>query len=107
MINQLPICDFSQDVILCSQPMDMDQHSIRNVMSPVNKFDAVNKACADRIKYKTPTVNIPNMPENISGHFGLLFLRVPYKFQFYFTLLTLLYIIRSVSKPSSHSVSGP
>ena len=24
--------------------------------------------------------------ENISGHFGLLFLRAPYKFQFYFTL---------------------
>ena len=27
-------------------------------------------------------------PENISGHFGLLFLRAPYKFQFY--LLTYL-----------------
>ena len=29
-------------------------------MSPVNKFDAVNKAYADRIKYKTATGNIPN-----------------------------------------------
>ena len=29
-------------------------------------------------------------PENISGNFGLLFLRAPYKFQFYFTLLYLL-----------------
>ena len=29
-------------------------------MSPVNKFDAVNKAHADRIKYKTATGNIPN-----------------------------------------------
>ena len=29
-------------------------------MSPVNKLDSVNKAYADRIKYKTVTVNIPN-----------------------------------------------
>ena len=29
-------------------------------MCPVNKFDAVNKAYADRIKYKTATGNIPN-----------------------------------------------
>ena len=50
LINQLPICDFSQDVTLCSHPIDMDQHSVKNVMSPVNKFDAVNKAYADRIK---------------------------------------------------------
>ena len=61
LINQVPICDFSQDVILCIQPIDMDQHSIRNVMSPVNKFDAVNKAYADRKKYKTDTGNIPNI----------------------------------------------
>ena len=61
LINRLPICDFSQDVILCSQPMDMDQHSIKNAMSLVNKFDAVNKAYADRIKYKTATGNIPNI----------------------------------------------
>ena len=59
-INQLPICDFSQDVILCSQPFDTDQHSVKNVMSPVNKLDAVNKAYADRIKFKTITGNIPN-----------------------------------------------
>ena len=38
LINQLPICDFSQDVILCSQPIDMDLHLIRNVKSPINKF---------------------------------------------------------------------
>ena len=41
LINQPPICDFRQDVILCSQPIDMDQHSIKNVKSPVNKLDAV------------------------------------------------------------------
>ena len=29
-------------------------------MSPVNKFDAVSKAYADRIKYRTATDNIPN-----------------------------------------------
>ena len=39
LINQLPICDFRQDVILCSQPIDMDQHSIKNVKSRVNRFD--------------------------------------------------------------------
>ena len=37
----------------------MEQHSIQNVMSPVNKLDAVNKAYADRIKYKTATDIIP------------------------------------------------
>ena len=26
LINQQPICHFSQDVILCSQPIDMDLH---------------------------------------------------------------------------------
>ena len=42
LINQLLICDFIQDEILCSQPIDIDQHSIKNVMNPVNKVDAVN-----------------------------------------------------------------
>ena len=52
LINQLPVCDFSQDVILCSEPVDMDLLLTKNVKSPVNKFDAVNKAYIDRIKYK-------------------------------------------------------
>ena len=39
----------------------MDLHLIRNVKSPVNKFDAVNKAYADRIKYKTTNGVIPNI----------------------------------------------
>ena len=60
MINQLPICDFRQDVILYSQPIDMEQHSIKNVKSLVNRFDAINKAYADRLKYKTVISNIPN-----------------------------------------------
>ena len=60
LIKQLAICDFSQDVILRSQPIDMDLHLIKNVKSPVNKLDAVNKAYVDRIKYKTATGNIPN-----------------------------------------------
>ena len=61
MINQLPICNFGQGVILCSQPIDMDLHIIKYVKSPVNKFDAVNKAYVDRIKYKTTTGIIPNI----------------------------------------------
>ena len=60
LINQLPICDFSQDLISCSQPIDMD-YLIKNVKNPVNKFHAVNKAYADRIKYKTTTGIIPNI----------------------------------------------
>ena len=59
-INELPICVFGRDEILCSRPIDMDQHSINNVKNPANRLDAVNKAYADRIKYKTATGNIPN-----------------------------------------------
>ena len=55
LIHQLPISDFGQDVILCSQPIDMNLHLIKNMKSPVNKLDAVNKAYVDRIKYKTAT----------------------------------------------------
>ena len=60
LINELLICVFRQDEILCSRPMDMDQHSIKNVTNPVHKFDAVNNAYADRIKYKTAIGNISN-----------------------------------------------
>ena len=52
LINTRPICGFSQDLILSSQPIDMTQHSIKNVKSPVNKLDTVDKVYADRIKYK-------------------------------------------------------
>ena len=30
MINQLPVCDFSQDLISCSQPIDMDNNNNNN-----------------------------------------------------------------------------
>ena len=60
LINQLPICDFSQDEILCSRPIDMGQHLIKNVKNPVNRFDVVDKAYVDRMKYKTATGIIPN-----------------------------------------------
>ena len=39
----------------------MDQHSIMNVKNPADRLDAVNKAYADRIKYKTATGIIPNI----------------------------------------------
>ena len=39
----------------------MNLHLSKNVMNPVNKFDAVNKAYVDRIKYKTATDNVPNI----------------------------------------------
>ena len=38
----------------------MDQHSITNVKNLIDRLDAVNKAYADRIKYKTASGNIPN-----------------------------------------------
>ena len=60
LIDELPICVFGRDEILCSRPIDMDQHSIKNVKNPADRVDAVNKAYADRIKYKTATGNIPN-----------------------------------------------
>ena len=60
LINDLPICIFGQDEILCSRPIDMDQHLIKNVLRRVNKFDRVNKAYADRKKYKTATGHIRN-----------------------------------------------
>ena len=40
--------------------IDMNQHSIKNVKSLVNKFDAVIKAYTERIKYKSATGTIPN-----------------------------------------------
>ena len=49
-----------RDEILCMRPIDMDQHSIKNMKNPTDRLDAVNKAYADRIKYKTATGNIPN-----------------------------------------------
>ena len=60
LIDELPICVFGRDEILCSRPIDMDQHSIKNVKNPADRLDAVNKAYADRIKYKTVTGNIHN-----------------------------------------------
>ena len=56
MIKEVPVCVFGQDEILCSQPIDMDQHSIKNVKNPIDRLDAVNKAYADRIKYIPITV---------------------------------------------------
>ena len=61
LINQLPVCDFNQDLISCSQHIDMDDHLIKDVMNPVNKVDAVDKAYADRLKYKTTTSIISNI----------------------------------------------
>ena len=51
---------FGRDEILCSRSIDVNQHSIKNVKNPANRLDAVNKAYADRIKYKIATGNIPN-----------------------------------------------
>ena len=38
----------------------MELNSIKNVKNPVDRLDAVNKAYADRLKYKTASDNIPN-----------------------------------------------
>ena len=60
LIDELPICVFGRDKILCSRPIDMDQHSIKIVKNSIDRLDVVNKAYADRIKYKRATGNIPN-----------------------------------------------
>ena len=60
LIKELPVCVFGHDEKLCSQPIDMDQHSIKNVKNPIDRLDAVNNAYANRIKYKTASGNIPN-----------------------------------------------
>ena len=73
LIDELPICVFGRDEILCNQPIDMHQNSIKNVKNPANRLDAVNKAYADRIKYKIATGNIPNtvMTDHTHLHFSL------------------------------------
>ena len=60
MIKELPVCIFGQHEILCSQPIDIDQHSVKNVKNPIDRLEAVNKTYADLIKYKTASGNIPN-----------------------------------------------
>ena len=47
----------------------MNQHSIKNVKSTVNKFDAVNKAYTAHIKYKSATGTIPNTGRTDHTHF--------------------------------------
>ena len=54
------------DEILCSRSIDMDQNSIKNVKNSADRLDVVNKAYADRIKYKIATGNIPNTV--MTGH---------------------------------------
>ena len=49
LIDELPVCVFGRDEILCGRPIEMDQHSIKNVKNPADILDAVNKAYADRI----------------------------------------------------------
>ena len=60
LIDELPMCVFERNEILCSRPIDMDQNLIKNVKNPADRLDAVNEAYADRIKYKIATGNIPN-----------------------------------------------
>ena len=49
-----------RDEISCSRSIDMGPHSIINLKNPPDRLDAVNKAYADRMKYKTASGNIPN-----------------------------------------------
>ena len=67
LIEDLTMCVFGRDEILCSRSIDMDLHSIKNMKNPADILDVVSKAYADRIKYKTATGNIPNtvMTHNI------------------------------------------
>ena len=42
LIKELPVCIIGQDEIVCSQFIDMDQHSIKNVMNPIDYISGVN-----------------------------------------------------------------
>ena len=42
LIDELPICVFGGHEILCSQLIDMDQHSIKNAKNPADRLDAVH-----------------------------------------------------------------
>ena len=54
LINELSICVFSRDEILCSRPINMDQHSIKNVKNPVERFDAVERLPGEMISTSSP-----------------------------------------------------
>ena len=56
LIDELHIWVFGRDEILCSQPIDIDQHTIKYVKNPIDRSDAVNKAYADRIRYTSAMV---------------------------------------------------
>ena len=60
LIDEIPICVFGRDELLCSPLIDMDQHSVMIVKNPADRLDAVNKAYAARIKYQMSVGNIPN-----------------------------------------------
>ena len=68
LIDELLICVFGRNEILYSRPIDMDQHSIKNMKNLADRLVAV-KAYADRIKYKTVTGNIPNTVMTDYRHF--------------------------------------
>ena len=65
LIDELPICVFVRDEILCSRPIDMDQHSIKNVKNSADRLDAGHKVYADRIKYETTTIPNTVMADHI------------------------------------------
>ena len=48
LIDELPIRVFGRNEILCSRPIDMDQHSIKNVKNQTDRLDSVNKTYADQ-----------------------------------------------------------
>ena len=68
LIDELLICVFGRDEILCSRLIDMDQHSVKNVKNLSDRLDVVNKDFADRIKYETATGSIP---KNVMTHHTL------------------------------------
>ena len=61
LIKELPVCVFGQDEIYYAvNPSIWISIQSRIVTNPIDRLDAVNKAYADRIKYKTASGNIRN-----------------------------------------------
>ena len=84
LIDELPTCVFGRNEIVCSRSIDMDQYSVKNVKNPADRLDAVNKAYADRIKYKTATSNIPNtvMTDHLLFTFPIRIIKIKFYFIF-------------------------
>ena len=85
--------DLPYAAILCKNVLCCDsghRQAMNNFAIEITQACLLASSCSipSTGRSDTRSKKVPGWTENISGHFGLLFLRAPYKFQFY--LLTYL-----------------